>query len=366
MRRIVFWQNALSIHLSAFLCELAKNVDIEVAAVAQRPLEPERMRQGWSVPKYVGVETIIVDGQAEMRCQLSRLSPGALNVVGGFRSRWAREVIEFASRSGGLVGLMAEGGDPRGLRGDVRRWLHQWELLSIERHISFLLAMGSAGVDWYRRTGFPEDKICEFWYCVGDLMERGGHRGEVVQDDGDVECAEILFVGSLIRRKGVDLLISALCGLHERRWRITVVGDGPLAGDIGKLQRQFGPVRVKWIRQLDNMAVRALMAKCDVLVLPSRFDGWGAVVSEALSCGTSVICSDSCGASCTVSSPDMGKVVPARSVRLLRDAIETAVKDVGALRSRRQDIATLARRFDGQACAKRFMKVVNRVALSVG
>ena len=39
------------------------------------------------------------------------------------------------------------------------------------------------------------------------------------------------------------------------------------------------------------------MAAADVLVLPSRFDGWGAVVNEALMVGTPVICSDRCGAS---------------------------------------------------------------------
>lgn len=38
------------------------------------------------------------------------------------------------------------------------------------------------------------------------------------------------------------------------------------------------------------------LAKNDVLILPSIYDGWGAVVNEALQMGLYVICSDACGA----------------------------------------------------------------------
>jgi glycosyltransferase involved in cell wall biosynthesis len=46
----------------------------------------------------------------------------------------------------------------------------------------------------------------------------------------------------------------------------------------------------------------------DCLVLPSHFDGWGAVVSEALMVGTPVICSDNCGSSVVVRSSKFGYI----------------------------------------------------------
>ena len=59
------------------------------------------------------------------------------------------------------------------------------------------------------------------------------------------------------------------------------------------------------------------MAGADMLVLPSRFDGWGAVTNEALMAGTPVVVSDACGASDLVRRDDAGRVVAAGSVESL-------------------------------------------------
>ena len=48
---------------------------------------------------------------------------------------------------------------------------------------------------------------------------------------------------------------------------------------------------------MDNTKVRLAIEEADLLVLPSRFDGWGAVVNEALGAGTPVLVSDLCGSS---------------------------------------------------------------------
>ena len=51
-----------------------------------------------------------------------------------------------------------------------------------------------------------------------------------------------------------------------------------------------------------------LMSSADCLILPSRHDGWGAVVSEALMVGTPVICSDACGSAGVVHASGVGGV----------------------------------------------------------
>jgi glycosyltransferase involved in cell wall biosynthesis len=42
--------------------------------------------------------------------------------------------------------------------------------------------------------------------------------------------------------------------------------------------------------------VAARLEPCDILVLPSRFDGWGMVLNEAASLGKALIATESCGA----------------------------------------------------------------------
>ncbi len=65
------------------------------------------------------------------------------------------------------------------------------------------------------------------------------------------------------------------------------------------------------------------MATCDRLVLPSRWDGWGAVVNEALSAGTPAIVSDTCGCSSLLVSSRCGAVFPHEDIKALAQAIST-------------------------------------------
>ncbi len=50
------------------------------------------------------------------------------------------------------------------------------------------------------------------------------------------------------------------------------------------------------------------MDKCDLLILPSIFDGWGAVVNEALGRGMRVLCSNGCGSSVLLDGEQRGSV----------------------------------------------------------
>ena len=60
---------------------------------------------------------------------------------------------------------------------------------------------------------------------------------------------------------------------------------------------------------MSNEQVRQELLKSDVLILPSKFDGWGCVVNEALQCGLRVIVSDACGAHSLIQeNHDLGEV----------------------------------------------------------
>ncbi|MFX9050260.1 glycosyltransferase, partial [Acinetobacter baumannii] len=52
----------------------------------------------------------------------------------------------------------------------------------------------------------------------------------------------------------------------------------------------------------------ALLAQSDVVVVPSRHDGWGAVVNEAIGYGIPVVCTDRCGSLDMVTRPRLGTV----------------------------------------------------------
>jgi glycosyltransferase involved in cell wall biosynthesis len=103
----------------------------------------------------------------------------------------------------------------------------------------------------------------------------------------------LLFVGSLIRRKGVDILLKAFEHLvsDELDIQLHIAGEGPLQEKIRSyVSRQNIDSKVTLHGYVHD--VRALMKQCDILVVPSRMDPFPNVVLEALSVGTPSVVTD--------------------------------------------------------------------------
>ena len=116
-----------------------------------------------------------------------------------------------------------------------------------------------------------------------------------------------LFVGSLIKLKRVDLLLRSLSKL-DGDFELLIVGDGPMRENLQSMANVLLPNHVRWLGTLPMNDIPHLMSSADCLILPSRHDGWGAVVSEALMVGTPVICSDACGSAGVVHASGVGGV----------------------------------------------------------
>ena len=105
--------------------------------------------------------------------------------------------------------------------------------------------------------------------------------------------------------------------------------------------------------------VPAVMAKADCLVLPSRHDGWGAVVSEALMVGTPVICSDHCGAAVAVVASGHGGVFESGDVKSLSTHLQTVLAAGRISSERRARLAEWARCLGAEAGADYLIKILN-------
>lgn len=112
-----------------------------------------------------------------------------------------------------------------------------------------------------------------------------------------------LFSGSLIHRKGVDLLARAFLSTLEEhpRIRLKLMGEGPLQQ---RLQRQLASSgRVEWVGFTDWGALAPVYATAQILCVPSRHDGWGLVVPEGLAAGLPTISTDHTGAALDLIKP---------------------------------------------------------------
>lgn len=104
----------------------------------------------------------------------------------------------------------------------------------------------------------------------------------------------ILFVGYLIKRKGVNYLLAALPPVLRAlpNFRAVLIGDGPEEGALRQQTADLGIAdRVEWLGFLPQAAVRQWMQRASVFVLPSLEEGQGVVLLEALASGLPVVAS---------------------------------------------------------------------------
>ncbi len=170
------------------------------------------------------------------------------------------------------------------------RLLRKWKLSKLHDSSVPIWGIGKFAVDEYRREFGARRSYFNLPY-FSDLK-----RFEIAKPRDDAERV-FLFSGSLIRRKGVDLVASAFLKLAEEApsVRLKIVGDGELRQSLEHTLRQVSE-RVEFAGFRDWDELPQLYSSADVLCVPSRYDGWGLVVPEGLAAGLPVIATDRMGA----------------------------------------------------------------------
>ncbi|HBC57724.1 MAG TPA: glycosyltransferase family 4 protein [Gammaproteobacteria bacterium] len=146
---------------------------------------------------------------------------------------------------------------------------------------------------------------------------------------------QILFVGRLIERKGVDYLLQALSQMPtDLNWRLNVVGIGEATDTLRSLAQQLGiDQRVHFYGFIPNEELAIQYQQADVFVLPAIRDqkgdteGLGVVMIEALTFKTPVVASDVGGISDVIIDGKTGLLVPEKDPEQLAKAINRILSD---------------------------------------
>jgi len=150
-----------------------------------------------------------------------------------------------------------------------------------------IVVLSSYARDTYVAAGVPAEKIS----IVPPGVWRPARVAERGRSGGD-DRFRYLFVGNIKRAKGIDLLLEAFARLDVPGKKLVIAGGAP---DAGALPRPL-PAQVEYVGRLDRQAVFAAYAQADVLVAPSRADGFCFVVAEAMFSGLPCLVSSAVGA----------------------------------------------------------------------
>lgn len=202
-----------------------------------------------------------------------------------------------------------------------------------------VVVVGSHQEQWALEQGVPRERLHRIPCGVptADFQPRATPR-----EPGPLR---LLGVGRLHGAKGIDVTLHAMAAAAERsplaaEATLTLIGDGPLRGDLEALARELAVAdRVTFAGAQPIERVREELLRADVFVQHSlkqpdgSNEGFGVAVAEASACGLPVLVSDCGGLPDQVVDNETGLITPQRDADAMADAIARLAQDP-ALRDR--------------------------------
>lgn len=138
----------------------------------------------------------------------------------------------------------------------------------------------------------------------------------------DVAALEpyVLFVGTTERRKGIDLLVQAMERLSASHPSLTLVLAGARGDGVSQSR-----ARIRELGFVDDPTLEELYRRAAVFAFPSRYEGFGLPVLEAMKFGAPVVASS--GSSIPEAGGDAACYVPPEDAAALSTAIARVVDD---------------------------------------
>lgn len=242
---------------------------------------------------------------------------------------------------------------------------------SVVRRCAAVLYCGRLGAEYFQQYGAEPKAMFPFPYepdyalfedVPASAIEQARERFAISS-----ASRYIVYSGRLVPAKRVDLLLQAFAGIASLRpsWTLLIAGDGPLRSSLEGAMPEALRGRAVWTGFIGDQGVLAALYKCsDVLVLPSDFEPWGVVVTEAAT-GLALICSSVVGAAADLVHDGVnGRVFAAGNADQLAQALleVTAEPRVDQMKSASRGVLAEWRRradpVEGLRAALRFVGVL--------
>jgi len=256
----------------------------------------------WQHPKLAAFETVMPGKELRWLGGTAYCNPGVLRWLSDANadlvviSDYSAPTAQIAMRAIAMQGRPwvfwgeVPGFNQRGRIGSFMRKRLQAPLATA----AAIAAIGTKAVNAYEEL-FPGKTIFNIPYFCDLAPYQLARRKRPVTPDGAVN---ILFSGQLIARKGCDVLLEAFSKVASRhsQARLAMLGSGPERANLESMVPDALRDRVMFLGHREPHEIPDVFAAADVFCLPSRYDGWGVVVNEAIGAGLPVVVSDAVGA----------------------------------------------------------------------
>ena len=173
----------------------------------------------------------------------------------------------------------------------------------IIKHAAFLLPMGKLQAEYLIDYGadvkdiyyFPNTADVDFFIAESNKYRL--KKNELKKQLGIKSKYIVLYVGRLTREKGLFTLLKAFEKIKSSYDNVAllIVGEGELQDDLKNFAGKKEIKNVRFEGFVENKELPRYYAISDIFVLPSRYEPWGVVVTEAMSSALPLILSDKVG-----------------------------------------------------------------------
>lgn len=209
-------------------------------------------------------------------------------------ARWCRAAeVPYVLWSGGWPGQEGKIGR---LQSAARRRL--------VRTSAAYIAYGTAAAEYLATLGAPPEGVFCAWNTVdlegisATARAAAGRRSELAPKFA-LAAKNLLFVGSLVERKGLRELMAAALAAEPPNadWALHLAGGGPLKEELEATVAAAGRgANFRFHGLLPEGDVAELLGLVDGFLLPTKREAWGLVINEAMACGVPVVASPLAGA----------------------------------------------------------------------
>lgn len=291
-----------------------------------------RFHLNWHLPKLQHVDVVVLNGYQNLTAQI---------LLWGYAHRvpcifWGEKMV---ATSDGIKGRLQK---------IFAQALHRCRAIA---------AIGSRAEQDYQQR-FPNHFIFNIpYYC-----NLSAFRTTIQRPRSPIT---ILFCGQMIQRKGVDLLLQAFDRLIEAgvNARLLLVGREAELPEMMRSLSSKTQQHIEYAGFHDPEYLPQFFEQADLFVLPSRYDGWGVVVNQALGAGLPIICSDAVGAAFDLVEPGVnGVIVPAGDASKLHEALAFYTQHPEAIQQASEASRRKAATWKPQVGAQHWCKVLEKLA----
>lgn len=357
--RVLVWMNMPSHHQSTFFREV-RNQGVDLVVCYYGEVDWRRKSMGWNVESSLsGYEYFF---SPDHSLEFIKDWRDRVHIVPGYGSEFLCRLVRKLSNDKINWAHWSEKAHP-GLRWYLTYPIKHWYARMVNSHAIGAFGCGNLAVEDFVHWGIKREKI--------GLLPYSPECFQVVKSENESSLNDViksrkvfLYIGCLEKRKGIDLLLKAFSeatkSYNSSDWILVLVGNDLSAGRYASSARKLGiEDSTFFVGVIPVAEISAVHMMADVFILPSRFDGWGAVVSESAAHGKALIVSDQCGAAQHLVDPGVnGFVVEAGNWRSLAKAMQAYISSPDLAYRHGKASPLIYERFAPQNNAKRFVEIL--------